>query len=75
VTDHNVDFKDAVALIACDFDKNGVISSSDTTIISKASISLDGITQYPYCDLDGNKMISSSDSVIVNVLSINNVEY
>ena len=75
VTDHNVDFKDAVALIACDFDKNGVISSLDSTIVNNASVAQDGLTKYPYCDLDGNNMISSLDSIIANTFAVADVQY
>lgn len=75
VTDHNVDFKEPIALVACDFDKNGMISSLDSSIINNATVDQDGLTKYPYCDLDGNKTITSLDSVIVNVFAVGSVEY
>ena len=75
VTDHDVDFKEAVALVACDFDKNGVISSVDLSTVNNAINTADGLIKYPYCDLDGNKVISSADSLIVNVFAQQSFQY
>ncbi len=75
VTDHNVDFKEPIALVACDFDKNGVISSVDSATVNKAINTPDGFLKYQYCDLDGNKVISSTDSIIVNVFAQQTFQY
>lgn len=75
VTDHNVDFKEPVALVACDFDKNGMISSADSAVVDLAIVSDNAIENYPYCDLDGNNLISSADSAVVNMFTMDSVQY
>lgn len=75
VTDHNVDFKEPVALVSCDFDKNGLISSADSAVVDLAIVSDNAIVNYPYCDLDGNNLISSADSAVVNMFTMDSVQY
>lgn len=75
VTDHDVDFKETVAIIACDFDKNSIVSSIDLSILENAKNSKDGFTNYSYCDITGDKDITDEDFNLVNNFVLGNYKY
>lgn len=65
----NVTAAAPIAIVACDYEKNGVIDAMDAVTVYQQAAS-GGAS---YCDLDGNNAVDAMDAVIVYVIAANSI--
>lgn len=66
VEDADIDFKQAIEIVGCDFNKDGKIDSEDTEMFSLImSSKKDDPAYLDYCDFDHNGYINATDYAVI----------